>query len=64
MIAISPPRLSYKAFMEGERSAEFRQSIENSRTAISEGGPESLVDENYKMVLRWSEKQRKQFDLL
>ena len=25
---------------------------------------ERLVDENYKMVLRWSEKQRKQFDLL
>ena len=25
---------------------------------------EKLVDENYKMVLRWSEKQRKQFDLL
>ena len=25
---------------------------------------ENLVDENYKMVLRWSEKQRKQFDLL
>ena len=23
-----------------------------------------LEDENYKMVLRWSEKQRKQFDLL
>ena len=23
-----------------------------------------LIDENYKMVLRWSEKQRKQFDLL
>ena len=25
---------------------------------------ERLVDQNYKMVLRWSEKQRKQFDLL
>ena len=25
---------------------------------------ERLVDENYKMVLRWSEKQRKQFDLM
>ncbi len=25
---------------------------------------ERLVDENYKMVLRWSEKQKKQFDLL
>ena len=25
---------------------------------------ECLVDENYKMVLKWSEKQRKQFDLL
>ena len=25
---------------------------------------ERLIDENYKMVLRWSEKQRKQFDLL
>ena len=25
---------------------------------------ENLVDENYQMVLRWSEKQRKQFDLL
>ncbi len=25
---------------------------------------ERLVDENYRMVLRWSEKQRKQFDLL
>ncbi len=25
---------------------------------------ENLVDDNYKMVLRWSEKQRKQFDLL
>jgi len=25
---------------------------------------EKLVDENFKMVLRWSEKQRKQFDLL
>ncbi len=44
VIAISPPRLSYKAFMEGERSAEFRQSIENSRTAIREGEPERLVD--------------------
>ena len=25
---------------------------------------ERLEDENYKMVLRWSEKQKKQFDLL
>ena len=25
---------------------------------------ERLVDEHYKMVLKWSEKQRKQFDLL
>ena len=34
--------------------------------AIQKWGGESerLVDENYKMVLRWSEKQKKQFDLL
>ena len=44
VIAISPPRLSYKAFMEGERRAEFLQSIENSRTAMREGEPERLVD--------------------
>ena len=30
--------------MEGERSVEFRQSIENARTAVREGEPERLVD--------------------
>jgi hypothetical protein len=25
---------------------------------------ETLIDEDYKMVLRWTEKQRSQFDLL
>ncbi|MEC9097232.1 MAG: alpha/beta fold hydrolase [Planctomycetota bacterium] len=44
VIAISPPRLSYQAFMAGERSAEFRQSIENAREAIRDGQPERLVD--------------------
>ena len=32
------------------------------RNGVVESG--RLVDENYKMVLRWSEKQRRQFDLL
>ena len=44
VIAVSPPRLSYRAFLAGERSGEFRVSIENARTAIEEGQPERLVD--------------------
>ena len=44
VIAVSPPRLSYRAFMAGQRSAEFRQSIANARTAVEQGEPERLVD--------------------
>tara|TARA_Y100001954_G_scaffold36058_4_gene35003 strand:- start:171 stop:1094 length:924 start_codon:yes stop_codon:yes gene_type:complete len=44
VIAISPPRLSYKAFSQGQQSAEFRQSIQNARDAMEAGAPQQLVD--------------------
>ncbi len=44
VIAVSPPRLSYRAFLAGQRSAEFRKSIANARSAVEQGEPERLVE--------------------
>lgn len=44
VIAISPPRLSYRAFMAGEQRVGFQQSVENAEQAIREGEPQRLVD--------------------
>ena len=44
VIAVSPPRLSYRAFMAGEQSFGFQQSIENAEQSIRDGEPQRLVD--------------------
>ncbi len=44
VIAISPPRLSYQAFSQGQQSVEFQQSIQNARDAMEAGSPQKLVD--------------------
>lgn len=47
VIAISPPRLSYEAFVAGPRSADFLKAYEAARQAVDHGRGDELVEATF-----------------
>ena len=62
IINVMSSRYSYSKDIRSISTTDGKKRAWLYRNGVVES--ERLVDENYKMVLRWSEKQRKQFDLL
>jgi pimeloyl-ACP methyl ester carboxylesterase len=51
VVAISPPCLSYSAFLAGSRRVLFEKTIERARRHIAEGKPETLIRAKYPFPL-------------